>query len=93
MTPIEQLAKEFSRGNPAIESWLGMTNRILRVGDTVKTRGDLGSQTYKIVKIHNDHYCEVKKSILGFSYGDELHFNMNYFDRVKLPDGWLWIRQ
>jgi len=45
-----------------------------KVGDKVKTKGDLGGFILTITKIYNDHYCAAK------GYGKERHFNMQYLE-------------
>lgn len=47
-----------------------------RVGDKVRTRGDMGGFNLVITKIHNAHYCKAK------GYGKERHFNMNVLEKV-----------
>ena len=48
-----------------------------KVGDKVKTRGDMGSLNFEIVAIHNDHYCTCK------GYGKLRHFNMGYLEHYR----------
>jgi hypothetical protein len=45
-----------------------------KVGDKVRTRGDMGGFKLVITKIHNDHYCTAK------GYGKERHFNMGFLE-------------
>jgi hypothetical protein len=45
-----------------------------KVGDKVRTRGDMGGFKLVITKIHNDHYCTAK------GYGKERHFNIGFLE-------------
>ena len=48
-----------------------------KVGDKVKTRGDIGGFKLTIIEIHNDHYCTCK------GYGKLRHFNMCYLEHYR----------
>jgi len=50
---------------------LGNEVEHFKVGDKVKTRGDMGDFNLTITAIHNDHYCTCK------GYCKSRHFNMN----------------
>ena len=45
-----------------------------KVGQKVKTRGDMGGYLLWITKIHNNHYCECRRFRF---WGKKRHFNMN----------------
>ena len=58
------------------QKWsLDNTCENFRVGDQVRTRGDMGRFNLIITKIHNDYYCECKT----WMFGKKRHFNMNCF--------------
>ena len=46
----------------------------LFVGQKIRTRGDIGGYTGTIVKIHNEHYCQIK------SMGKLRHMNMAFIE-------------
>jgi len=77
-----------------VDDWLSTNNYMIQEGDIVKTRGDIGSLTFYIVRVHNEVFCSAKLVLFGwFAIGPNLHFNMNYFDRIKDENGkWLAIR-
>ena len=50
-----------------------------QIGQRVKTRGDMGGFSLKIVKIHNHHYCKCRM----WKYGKDRHFNMNCLEAIK----------
>jgi len=51
-----------------------------KVGDKVKTRGDIGGFELKIVEIHNSHYCKCKNK---YGLGKKRHFNMNCLEKAN----------
>ena len=51
-----------------------VTSSAFKVGDKVRTRGDIGGFKLTITKIHNDHYCTAK------GYGKERHFNVSFLE-------------
>ena len=56
-----------------------------KVGQKVRTRGDMGRFNLEIVKIHNLHYCECKT----WKFGKKRHFNMNCLEPIKkVEDLW-----
>lgn len=57
-------------------------NHELFVGQKIKTRGDIGSYTGVIVKIHNESYCTV------FSHGKHRHMNMAFIEPRAEPNNW-----
>ena len=48
-----------------------------KVGDKVKTRGDMGGFKMVITSISNDHYCTCK------GYGKQRHFNMCFLEHYR----------
>ncbi len=52
-------------------------NSTLKVGDKVKTRGDLGGFNLVIVEIHNEYYATCR------GYGKLRHFNMDCLEIVN----------
>lgn len=51
-----------------------VSSSAFKVGDKVKTRGDIGGFKLTIVEIHNDHYCTCK------GYGKLRHFNVSFLE-------------
>jgi len=52
-------------------------NTSLKVGDVVKSRGDMGRFKMIVVAIHNEHFAQCK-------YGNSLrHWNMAFLEKVK----------
>jgi len=51
-----------------------VSSSAFKVGDKVRTRGDIGGFKLVITKIHNDHYCTAK------GYGKERHFNVSFLE-------------
>ena len=45
-----------------------------KVGDKVKTRGDMGGFNLTVIEVHNNHYCTVR------GYGKDRHMNMGYLE-------------
>ena len=49
-------------------------NHRFKVGQKVKTRGDIGDFNLVITRIFNDHFCTVK------GYGKDRHMNMAFIE-------------
>ena len=49
-------------------------NHKFKVGQKVKTRGDIGGFNLVIIKIYNDHYCLVN------GYGKDRNMNMAFIE-------------
>lgn len=54
-----------------------VSTSVFKVGDKVRTRGDMGSFKLTVIAISNDHYCICK------GYGKPRHFNASFLELIE----------
>ena len=77
---IRKLVENINLSDNGIIAILSGNNEAFKIGDKVKTRGDMGSFKMIIKHIYNKHYCICIDD--KFFNKKIRHFNMGFLERV-----------